>query len=1556
MRKMSFLFTGLLFIILFTTCKQFTADIDGYLSYWASEAFIKSATIETVSQNDVSGIASVASDKDAEITLRLHNPHGFQLAMPPARKVVNFAQLTDTQPVAGTDYEMTQSTPNTLQLVYKAGFLQTAEWGEKDISSSITLYAADGRQFKQTYIMKIKANTPPPRITHYFVAKTKGAPAYYVLCFIVPEMDKKVPGGLLHKDIAGITVNGTNYALSVNEAQTAFVTPVGGNFLEYADIEQLAEPDADEVPANGADGWVLYYKTDVEVKDGITKKGYTVRLADAKGLVAPVLNASTKPNKAEPATLRITQGEKIETLSGDGSSETNAIVIKARTGEPEAQLEIQTPTAAALVYATLTEIATGSTSQYEGNPIIIPLSLNGANEKVFKLAYYTGGGGFKPAAIKTLYYKVSRTYTVTFNANGGAYTDGTTSRTGTALYGQKISAPAAAEQPAKRGYTFGGWYKSSSFSEPAWNFDADTVTNDITLYAKWVAGSGIAYKVEHYQQELAGTYPSAATEIDSDLTGTTGVSLSVGNGISLKYYPGFEYDKLEPASPTIAADGSTVVKVLYKRKQITVTFKLNGGNISENTGDVVERGKYGATLTAPTAPALNKTGYILSGWQPTPPAPALSATFPAVDATYTAQWMANTYKVRFNKNDSNASGIMSDQDFTYDESKPLTSNGFTKTGYIFDGWATSAGGSKEYSDKQSVSNLTTTANGTVDLYAKWVASSSTQYKVKHYQQNLNDDGYPASHTDIDNETGTTGQNATVTLKHYTGFKTGTYTATTIAADGSTVVEVRYEREKYAVRFNVDGSAGGSIAVTAVTGGSVTSTSPVTVKHGGSVSFTASPTTGWEVDGWTLDGFSVNGTNTSYTLSGITGNKNVTVKFKKKVYNVTFSVDGGTGGSLDGTYSGNTQTASGGTERTFTVTHDGSVTFTAYPDNGWEVDSWTVSSGSFASGGTTGAANARLDNITGTKNVKVKFKKKVYNVTFSVDGGTGGSLDGTYSGNTQTASGGSMLTFTVAHNGRVDFTAQPDTANGWEVQSWMVDSVIVPGHTSENYTLSNVTGPKTVTVIFKKKTYTVTFSVANGEGTLQGTYGSQNQTAQNGGGIATLTNVPHGASVSFTATPNDGWELDGWTGVSSSSLMAPLTVDGPKTVTVKFKPGELHFNSGGPDAWKRLKEEVEKTEGAHTITISGEITATNDQGNNGKITIRRDLIIKSSGSSASLNASNLSGIFDVNNKLTLENITLKNGKETGNRTGAGAYVTSTLIMKGSSAITNCSAHKGGGVYVNNGTLIMQDSSAISSCTAADNGSGVYVGGTFNMKGDALVDQNNDVYLADGKSITVTGALSHHPAARITPDSYTDGRVLATGAAEKANFKVTPKNGTEYWRYNKVGNEIKFVKAELRITFTKIKCVEVKDGSSEAEYYWTIKVGEDTIDEKKSNQKYMWDAQNKAERSINKFFKRDTNPFPVASIPVNIEIWEYDKTESDDHIGTTKAHLTYDYDNDQWKWAYDSGNNWWKNEKGKKANDRKNPNITIGDGGEQTFTEEYRNDDGDTDVTIKISWKE
>ena len=526
------------------------------------------------------------------------------------------------------------------------------------------------------------------------------------------------------------------------------------------------------------------------------------------------------------------------------------------------------------------------------------------------------------------------------------------------------------------------------------------------------------------------------------------------------------------------------------------------------------------------------------------------------------------------------------------------------------------------------------------------------------------------------------------------------------------------------------------------------------------------------------------------------------------------------------------------------------------------------------------------------------------------------------------------------------------------------NVNIHADTGKSFTITVKAQDGTVTqnVIFtvKRQKYNVNYSVAGGNGKIKAGSGTL---TTNGN-----TQVAYNGSVTFTAHPDPGWEVDSWK-VDGSTVSGQTgttytlsNVTGDKTVTVKFKPGVFDL-AGGPDAWKRLKKEVEKTEGAHTITISGEITATNDPGNNGKISIRRELIIKSSGSSASLNANNLSGIFDVNNKLTLENITLKNGTEPGNRTGAGAYVNSTLIMKGSSAITNCSAHKGGGVYVNNGTLIMQDSSTISSCTATDKGSGVYVAGTFEMKGNARVNTNNDVYLESGKSITVTGSLSHHPAARITPNSYTNGRVLATGAAEKANFKVTPQDGNKYWRFKKQGGEVKFVPAKLKVTFNKIKCVEVKDASSEAEYYWTMKVGKYVIAERPSNS--VWDAKKGhiyefiENGEYNKYFNWDFSYFPISEIPdinttpknyipVYINIMEYDKSDPDDHIGTTKAHLTYDYDNDQWKWEYDGSQS--------HGNQESNPHITIGDGGEEIFTEEYRTNDGDTDVTITISWKE
>ena len=70
----------------------------------------------------------------------------------------------------------------------------------------------------------------------------------------------------------------------------------------------------------------------------------------------------------------------------------------------------------------------------------------------------------------------STAYTVTFDAQGGSPVAPLEVE-----HGKTIAKPA---DPAKGSFAFDGWYKESTCTTP-WNFATDTVTADITLFAKW---------------------------------------------------------------------------------------------------------------------------------------------------------------------------------------------------------------------------------------------------------------------------------------------------------------------------------------------------------------------------------------------------------------------------------------------------------------------------------------------------------------------------------------------------------------------------------------------------------------------------------------------------------------------------------------------------------------------------------------------------------------------------------------------------------------------------------------------------------------------------------------------------------------------------------------------------------------------------------------------------------------------------------------------------------------------------------------------------------------
>ena len=761
------------------------------------------------------------------------------------------------------------------------------------------------------------------------------------------------------------------------------------------------------------------------------------------------------------------------------------------------------------------------------------------------------------------------------------------------------------------------------------------------------------------------------------------------------------------------------------------------------------------------------------------------------------------------------------------------------------------------------------------------------------------------------------------------------------------------RKRFKVTFD---SQGGSIV------------SDQYIEKDGKVTEPPNPTKeGYTFGGWYTD--TLCSTLWDFANNTVTSNMTLYAKWMEKKYTVTFSFVGGQG-TLKGEYSGQNEMAqTGGVTVAFdNVPHGAQVTFTATPTNPnqYKVGNWTcIPSTDFT--GTSGSQTATL-TVTADTNVTVRFVQlNALNLTkLEIHGkdAKSGSVTLPYDV-TQVAksdislafSGYPSIPFTVPQslplslmpgetrsiainvaaspgdypawsktvnitreqnnvanlksfklNGETksapfnsEYTVASDTA---EVKDFTFDTastgatasvnpqgnVNIPAGTGRSFTITVKAQDgtqNTVTFTVKRQKYNISYSVAGGHGKIKADSGSA---VVNGS-----KQVEYGENISFTATPDEGWEFDSWTGVSSSSTTATLyNVTAPTTVTVKFKPGTFNLTGGGPDAWKRLKEEAAKTEGSHTIVINGEITATGGD-NAGEIKLGRTLTIKGR-FSAVLNANGKSRVFNVESDKTLilEDITIKNGK------------------------------------------------------VSETGSGVYVAGTFEMKGNAKVDTNNDVYLESGKTITVTKALTNTPAARITPSNYTDGRVLATGDAEKANFTVSPDSDGDKWRYKKVGNEIKFVPATLTVTFTEIKCVVEHDDGPNGEYYWTMKVDGSTVHKRPKNN--LWVAGDNTTLPINKSFTRSFSYFP-ASIPVDIEIWEHDDS-FDDHVGTTKAHLTYNYDDDQWKWAYDGGN-WNTNPK---RNEMSNPNVIIGDGGEEIFTEQYRTSDGDTDVTIKISWKE
>ena len=157
--------------------------------------------------------------------------------------------------------------------------------------------------------------------------------------------------------------------------------------------------------------------------------------------------------------------------------------------------------------------------------------------------------------------------------------------------------------------------------------------------------------------------------------------------------------------------------------QSAIRYDPNGGD-----GDAFRKaGDPGTQATTPEAATFLRKGYAFAGWNTKADGTGVAyqagadVSYPAEGQTLTlyARWRPITYKVRFD-GDKATSGMMADLMATYDAKAALPANGFKRAGYTFAGWNTKPDGTgTAYKDKGEVTNLASSQDDVVVLYAQW---------------------------------------------------------------------------------------------------------------------------------------------------------------------------------------------------------------------------------------------------------------------------------------------------------------------------------------------------------------------------------------------------------------------------------------------------------------------------------------------------------------------------------------------------------------------------------------------------------------------------------------------------------------------------------------------------------------------------------------------------------------------------------------------------------------------------------------------------------------------
>lgn len=533
-----------------------------------------------------------------------------------------------------------------------------------------------------------------------------------------------------------------------------------------------------------------------------------------------------------------------------------------------------------------------STTKTHGSTLgELPTPTRAANAQytyTFKGWFTAATGGTQVSASTTVTGNVTyyaqwtaniRSYTATFNGNGGTPSPSTITKT----YGSELGTLPTC---SRAGYTFLGWYTASSGGTKI--SSTTKITGTVTYYAQWSinsytltynvnGGNAVSPASKSVQYGSAyGTLPTPTKSSTAEFTYTfAGWFTTASGGTQVT------------ANTTMGAGNTTIyAHWTATRRSYTISYQTTYGSLNRTSQSVAYGAKGSCTLTMPSNDA--QYTYTFQGWYTaangsgTKVGSSLTLETPSVTgaATYYAYVTraVNRYTFTFN---ANGGSTPSSSSITknYNEAigtLPTCSRAANNTyTYAFAGWfdtsATSEG-----------TKLTTTTKVTSNKtwYARWTAT------YKNYTVTWNGNGgTPSKSSSSFHYNDALGTLPTATRTGYT-FK-GWSTSASGSVNVSTTTKVTDNVTYYAV-WQINSY---TLTVTAGAGGTVSGGG--TYNYGATATLKATPSAGYHFVKWS-DG----NTNASRTVT-VTGNATYTATFKQDPYlnldktSLTFEATGGT---------------------------------------------------------------------------------------------------------------------------------------------------------------------------------------------------------------------------------------------------------------------------------------------------------------------------------------------------------------------------------------------------------------------------------------------------------------------------------------------------------------------------------------------------------------------------------------------------------------------------------------------------------------------------------------